>query len=108
MICKGDLVQDWLGRAGIAVAMTGAPATDDLQQALDSKISDLPERTTWWSVALFSGAVVDSPTPLTYSWGSAGREVLSMATRHCEPGVRNRLAELIELEGSGKGPECTK
>jgi hypothetical protein len=106
MICKGDLVQDWLGRAGIAVATTGAPAVNKPDDALDWKLSELPERTTWWSVALFSGAVVDSPTPLTYSWGRAGRDVLLMATRHCEPGVRNRLAELIELEESGTGPEC--
>lgn len=106
MICSGDLVQDWLGRAGIAVATTGAPTPDELRPVLDSKLDDLPEKTTWWSVALFSGAVVDSPTPLTYSWGRAGREVLRMATRHCEPGVRNRLTELIESEEPGKGPEC--
>ena len=108
MICTGDLVQDWQGRAGIAVATADPPATDKFRPILGSNFDELPEKTTWWSVALFSGAVVNSPTPLTYSWGRASRAILLMATRRCEDSVRGRLAELVELEESGKGAECSK
>jgi len=108
MICTGDLVQDWQGRAGIAVAAADSSATDKFRPILGSRLDDLPEETSWWSVALFSGAVVNSPTPLTYSWGRAGRAILIMATRRCEDSVRGRLAELMELEESGKGTECKK
>lgn len=106
MICTGDLVQDWQGRAGIAVATADPPATVKIPAAVGSHFDDLLEKTTWWSVALFSGAVVNSPTPLTYSWGRAGREILLMATRRCEDSVRGRLAELVELEESGTGTDC--
>ncbi len=108
MICTGDLVQDWQGRAGIAVATAGPPATDKISPIVGSHFDDFLENTTWWSVALFSGAVVNSPTPLTYSWGRAGRAILLMATRRCEDSVRGRLAELVELEESEKGTECRK
>ena len=108
MVCTGDLVQDWQGRSGIVVDMAVPPATDMFQPMLGSHFDDLPEDTTWWSVALFSGPVVNSPTSLTYSWGKASRAILLMATRHCEDSVRGRLAELIELEESAKGTECTK
>ncbi len=108
MICTGDLVQDWQGRAGIAVATADSAATDKFSPMLGSHFDELPEKTTWWSVALFSGGVVNSPTPLTYSWGRAGRAILLMATRRCEDSVRGRLTELVQLEGSGKGTECSK
>ena len=65
MICKGDLVQDWQGRAGIAVATAGPPATDRIPPIVGSHFDNFTENTTWWSVALFSGAVVNSPTPLS-------------------------------------------
>ncbi|MGO9570757.1 MAG: hypothetical protein ACLP5H_24795 [Desulfomonilaceae bacterium] len=108
MICTGDLVQDWQGRSGIAVAAADPPATDKIRPTVGSHFDDLLEKTTWWSVALFSGPVVNSPTALTYSWGRASRAVLRMATRRCEDSVRGRLAELMELVESGKGTDCRK
>lgn len=108
MICTGDLVQDWQGRSGIALETEDPPTTNDVRFIEGSHFDDLPEDTTWWSVALFSGPVVDSPTSLTYSWGKAGRAILLMATKRCEDSVKGRLAELMELEDSGEGPECRK
>ncbi len=108
MICTGDLVQDWQGRSGIALDAEGPPATNKVRSIEGSHFDDLLEDATWWSVALFSGPVVESPTPLTYSWGRAGRAILLMATRRCEDSVKGRLAELMELEESGEGPECRK
>ena len=41
MICTGDLVQDWQGRAGIAVATADPPATDKIRPEVGSHFDDL-------------------------------------------------------------------
>jgi hypothetical protein len=106
MICSGDLVQDWMGRPGIAIEKTDPPAPDELCPGFGRRLCELEEETTWWSIALFEGSVCKSPQLLTDSRGRAGNRVLKMAGKLCRPSVKNRLDVLLALRESGKRIEC--
>jgi len=106
MICAGDLVQGWMGRAGIAIEKTDPPTPDEFGPELGCPFSELRDKTTWWSVALFGGDVSKSPQPLTDSWGRANGAVLRMAIRHGKPCVRGQLGALLVLAESDKSAEC--
>ena len=106
MICAGDVVQDWMGRAGIAIERTDPPTPDELGPEMVGPLGELREKTPWWSVALFGGDVSRSPQTLTESWGRASEAVLRMATKRCNPSVRSQLGALLALAESDKSPEC--
>jgi hypothetical protein len=108
MICAGDLVQDWMGRPGIAIEKTDPPTLDAFGPVFGSPLSELGEETTWWSVALIEGGVCNSPQSLTDSWGRAGKAALRMATKHCRPSVRSQLDALLALPESDRSAECRR
>ena len=96
MICSGDFVQDWNGRAGIAIEKTSPPEIATYHPFFDWTLTRLPEKTIWWTVALFSGEVTKSPEPLTDSHGRSGNAVLRLAVRCSDPRIRSRISAFLD------------
>ena len=67
MIVRGDFVFDWMGQPGIAIEQTSPADEAELDPVLDWPLKGLPERTTWWIVALCEGGIVKSPELRTQS-----------------------------------------
>lgn len=98
MICSGDFVQDWNGRAGIAIEKTSPPEIEKYHPFFDWALTRLPEKTTWWTVALFSGEVTNSPEPLTDSHARSGKAVLRLALRCSDPRIRSQISAFLDKE----------
>jgi len=81
MIQKGDLVQDWGGRAGIALGFCDPPEIKDFDQYLERVKLHYEESLRWWCIYLFSGTIVSSPEPATDSWGPASKPLLQWAIK---------------------------
>lgn len=85
MIHKGDLVQDWTGRAGIALGFCDPPEIKDCDEYLERVKLHYEKALRWWCIYLFSGTIVRSPEPATHSWGPASKPLLQWAMER--PGV---------------------
>jgi len=98
MICKGDLVQDWMGRAGIALGHCDPPGNEDCEPYMNRVRLHQEKAQNWWSIYLFSGAVAKSPEPAIDSWGPATKAVLLWAIKRAERSVQLTLANLLDPE----------
>ncbi|MGO9567656.1 MAG: hypothetical protein ACLP5H_08955 [Desulfomonilaceae bacterium] len=76
MIRKGDFVQDWMGRAGIALEACDPPEKNDCDEHMECVDLHYGESLKWWSIYLFSGTTVKSPEPVTDSWGPVSKPLL--------------------------------
>jgi hypothetical protein len=98
MISKGDLVQDWMGRAGIALGHCDPPENGDCEPYMQRVRLQHEQALRWWSIYLFSGAVAKSPEPAMDSWGPATKAVLLWAINRAERSVQLLLANLLDPE----------
>jgi hypothetical protein len=94
MISSGHLVQDWIGRFGIALGPCEPPASEELDDSLERVGSHWGGRTAWWRIALFSGTIVKSPEPGTDSWGPVKRKVLEWAIKRADRTIAEQLKSI--------------
>ncbi len=94
MISRGHLVEDWRGRVGLTLEACDAPDEEDVDDFLERVIGHYGGRVNWWRVALFSGPVVTSPEPGTYSWGPASRIILDWAIKRADRSIAQQLESL--------------
>lgn len=104
MISPGHFVQDWMGRAGIALGACGPPERAITDDGLERIMRHCGDRSPWWRIALFSGAVVKSPEPATDSWGPVSAVVLAWAIRRADPTVAGQLEYLSQRSWAEKQP----
>ncbi len=95
MIRKGDLVQDWIGRAGIALGPCDPPEEKDCEEDLERVKLHYGKSLKWWSIHLFSGTIVKSPEPGTDSWGAVSKPLLHWAINRSGGPVRWLLFALL-------------
>ncbi len=95
MIRKGDLVQDWIGRAGIALGPCDPPEKKDYDEYLERVKLHHGESLRWWSIYLFSGTIVKSPEPGTDSWGPVSKPLLHWAINRSGGTVQLPLFALL-------------
>ncbi len=100
MIHKGDLVQDWLGRAGIALEFCDPPEIKDCDEDLERVKLHYGKSFRWRCIHLFSGTIVSSPEPATDSWGPASKPLLEWATNRSGGPSKLPLLALLKSEES--------
>lgn len=104
MISSGHLVQDWVGRVGIALDPCEPPESDELDHDLDRVVRHWGGRTGWWRVALLSGTIVKSPERATDSWGPADRRILEWAIRQADKSIAEQLKSISPAGETEQGP----
>ena len=95
MIRKGDLVQDWIGRPGIALGPCDPPEKEDCDEGLERVKLHYGKSLKWWSIYLFSGTIVKSPEPGTDSWGPVSKPLLNWAINRSGGQVQLPLSALL-------------
>ena len=98
MIEPGDFVQDYDGRAAIAVEKASAPPPEQ-RESHSGFLEQLPSlKTPWLRLVLLEGGEAWCPEALTYRWNKADQKILRMLYKNADQALQKDLARLLELE----------